>query len=161
MIEQWILVVNSLSVITPIFLINFNDQHQAGLSWWGVWRNKCPQVDRVGLSWQGQVVDIQLEYSWSISVMLNNAPNYLGREAPVFCSVQILHIMTILSLASFTDQVVCLHRVLIILTQFTRQSDLPVQWQCSADWRILKCSTIVVVIKQLHLSSPPLSAVTL
>ena len=94
MIEQWILVVNSLSVITPIFLINFNDQHQAGLSWWGVWRNKCPQVDRVGLSWQGQVVDIQLEYSWSISVMLNNAPNYLGREAPVFCLVEILHITT-------------------------------------------------------------------
>ena len=118
---------------------------------------KCPQVDRAGLGWQGQLVDIQLEYSWSISLMLNNAPNYLGREAPVFCLVQILHIMTILSLQAAI--IGLLHRssglpsVCLIYSHriHTAPSDLAVVLFCPvADWRIFKCSTSIVVdIKQL------------
>ena len=83
--------------------------------------------------------------------MLNNAPNYLGREAPVFCLVEILHIMTILSLQ--TAIIGLLHRssglpsvfLIYSLTEFTRQSDL----------RGVECggSTIVVDIKQLLVSA--------
>ena len=85
---------NSLSVITGIFLINFNDP-SAPLGWWWVWRNVLK------LMWDRMTGAAPWYSAWVFLIhicMLNNAPNYLGREAPVFCLVQILHITTILSL---------------------------------------------------------------
>ena len=53
MIEQWILVVNSLSVITAIFLINFNDPTSGLLMSLDVWVDE--EFGEMSSSWQGSV----------------------------------------------------------------------------------------------------------
>ena len=145
MIEQWILVVNSLSVITAIFLINFNDQHQAGLLMSELMGSgeKCPQVDRAQLTGAGCWYSTRVFLIHICNVEQCSKLFRQGSSRLLFGWNLAYHDRP-LSLASFTDQVVCLHRVLVILSQNSHGS---LTWQpCSAvrlleDSIPIQCST--------------------
>ena len=144
MIEQWILVVNSLSVITAIFLINFNETTsgrspdvwvdvefgEMSSSWQGRARLGCWYSTRVFLIHICNVEQCSKLFRQGSSRLLSGGnlayhDNFIITAGPLPL------------LASFTDQVVCPHRVSVILTTFTRQPDL----ETSGRGGLFKCWT--------------------